>query len=153
MKQLTHPQNAPRPLQGRPVPANPGKAWAGFKGTAEVRQALLPVQKHICAYCEIELEECPPGIGFHIEHILSKTNNPSLTFEWTNLMLSCFQTGNEIPKGQFDSEPISCGHSPLKRSNNYDPVLFIKPTEPDCQRYFFYELDGRVVPHDDLNAF
>jgi len=25
--------------------------------------------------------------------------------------------------------------------------LFIKPTAHDCEDYFYYELDGRIVPH------
>lgn len=40
----------------------------------------------------------------------------------------------------------------LKQANQYDETLFIRPTEADCERYFFYELDGRIVPADNLSA-
>ena len=152
MKPLTHPPAAPRLLANRqqqPV-VEPRSAWQRFNGKQEVHQALLPAQKHLCAYCEIDLDDSPNGLGYHIEHIESKTLNPHLTFEFQNLMLSCFRTGGELRPTNEDPNPVSCGHAELKRDNQYDAAKFIKPTEQDCQKYFFYELDGRVVPHDEL---
>ncbi|WP_252177348.1 retron system putative HNH endonuclease [Endozoicomonas sp. 4G] len=153
MKQLTHPLAVPRQLQRRQQQAvdDPRTAWQRFRGKAEIYDALLPAQRHLCAYCEVELDNREEALGYHIEHIESKSGNPLLTFEFHNLMLSCFKTGNEAEQSNEDLNPVSCGHSELKRNNQYDASLFIKPTEQDCQRYFFYELDGRVVPHPDLN--
>ena len=151
MKQLTHSQTIPRVLQNKPTLVNPRKAWENFKGTGQVREALLPAQKYLCSYCEIELADIPLGLGSHIEHIESKTLNPHLTFVFTNLMLSCFQTGGELKGTEEDTGSVSCGHAPLKRKNRYNAALFIKPTETDCERYFFYELDGRIVPHPELD--
>lgn len=153
MKQLTHPQSVPRQLlsrQQQPV-NNPRAAWDRFHGKKDIHDALLPAQKHLCAYCEIELDNREEALGYHIEHIESKSENPHLTFEFQNLMLSCFRTGNEIEQTDEDLKPVSCGHAELKQNNQYDAALFIKPTEQDCQRYFFYELDGRVVAHPDLD--
>ncbi|WP_084623864.1 retron system putative HNH endonuclease [Oceanospirillum beijerinckii] len=159
MKYFSHEDQAPLLLgkrQLKPVD-NPGGAWRNYKkgerGRGRVHELttnLLVCQKSLCAYCEISLLH--PQLGFHIEHILSKSLNPELTFEYKNLMLSCFKGGGEVPASEEDPYPVSCGHALLKSSNEFDEALFIRPTEADCERYFFYELDGEIVPHDNLNA-
>jgi len=128
--------------------------WQSFKDKAAVRKKLYPRQNGLCVYCEINIElhnKNKNGIGSHIEHILPKEKHPALTFEYSNLVLSCFATGGEIKPDAQDPAPISCGHAVLKRSNNFDEALFIKPTDPNCGQYFSFELDGAVMPHPCLN--
>ena len=91
------------------------------------------------------------NIGSHVEHILPKEIHPELTFDYDNLMFSCFATGGEIKADEKDHAPVSCGHAALKRTNNFDESLFIKPTDSDCERYFSFELDGEILPHPKLN--
>lgn len=69
------------------IPQNPQNAWGSFssEGKKEIHNSLTPSQNGLCVYCEQTLDK----YGFHIEHILSKTLNPQLTFEYTNLALSC----------------------------------------------------------------
>lgn len=151
MKYLIHPVNTPRSLDLRfqlPV-GNPTTAWDNFQGKTKVHEALLPAQNYLCSYCEIELDRSNGGIGFHIEHIKPKSLNPALTFEFNNLLISCFNSGHEIPSSNDDSMPISCGHA---KGDGFAPLLFIKPTEYNCENYFFYELDGRIVPNPNLTG-
>ena len=157
MKYFEHGYEIPSLLARRatqPV-VKPPKAWNSFKrggkSSLQLIDDLLPRQYHLCSYCENRLSDSPGSLGFHIEHILSKSLNPSLTFEYTNLMLSCFKDGSEASPSEEDPEPVSCGHARLKASNGFDETFFIKPTEADCERYFFYELEGEIVPHPDLN--
>jgi uncharacterized protein (TIGR02646 family) len=103
-------------------------------------------------YCEIELARGEGELGYHIEHIEPKTINRNLTFKFNNLLISCFNEGAEVSSSNDDPKPISCGHADGKRYGNdeFDPQLFIKPTAQDCESYFYYELDGRIVPHPNL---
>jgi uncharacterized protein (TIGR02646 family) len=155
MQNLFHPINLPRALERRykkPV-GNATKAWENFKnrekGSGGIYRSLIPAQKKLCPYCETVLSREALSIGYHIEHIELKSIDPSVTFKFENLLVSCFNTGFEINPSNFDSNPISCGHAERKKVE-FDLNLFIKPTLPDCERYFFYELDGRITPHPGL---
>jgi uncharacterized protein (TIGR02646 family) len=152
MKYLSHSITWPHKLALRylqPV-NNASSAWSGFGGKVELRQSLNLTQKYLCSYCEIELRDSV--VGSHIEHIVPKSSDSTLTFYYENLMLSCFSTGAEIEASNTDPKPISCGHYKL---SNFNADLFIKPTLQNCEQLFFYELDGTVVhnpqivdPHD-----
>jgi uncharacterized protein (TIGR02646 family) len=108
----------------------------------------MPAQNYLCAYCQIRLDS---GIGHHIEHVINKSIDPTLTFEWTNLVLSCTHS-NSITATRTDGG-VSCGHSTDKRTwPTLDPK-FVSPTEIDCKRYFEYHAsDGSVQPATNLNA-
>ena len=150
MKYFIHPVNIPRKLASRykrPV-VDSTKAWDNFRGKLEVQDCLIPVQKHLCSYCETELVRGNGGIGYHIEHIEPKSMNLSRTFDFSNLLISCFDSGYEVLPSVFDPQPISCGHA---KKDEFNPLFFIKPTDQGCEGYFFYELDGRVVPNPELN--
>lgn len=123
------------------IPENPRKAWANFSrngGKQEVHEKLIPLQGSLCVYCENKLDK----YGFHIEHILSKTENPQLTFEYTNLSLSCIKDGSIFEN--TDENPVSCGHATKKQANEYDENLFIKPTEANCNSLFSYQINGEI---------
>jgi uncharacterized protein (TIGR02646 family) len=123
------------------IPENPRNAWNSFstEGKREIHDKLILLQSDLCVYCENKLDK----YGFHIEHILSKTENPELTFEYSNLSLSCIE--NESLFKNTDDNPVSCGHAPLKRRNRYDENLFIKPTEKECNSLFSYQITGEIV--------
>jgi uncharacterized protein (TIGR02646 family) len=151
----------PRLLQScktrQPIPDNPTLAWQRFaRRTAnrkQLRAALHARQDGLCAYCEITLESTDDqNIGSHVDHILPKQKHPELTFDYDNLMLSCFSTGGEIKADGKDPAPVSCGHAQLKRANNFDESLFIKPTDLNCEQFFSFELDGEAIAHPKLNS-
>ena len=150
MKFFIHPANIPRKLASRyqkPV-IDPTKAWDNFKSKKKVQDSLIPVQKYLCSYCEIELVRGDEKFGYHIEHIEPKSKNLSRTFDFSNLLISCFNSGYEIAPSVIDQNPISCGHA---KKDSFDPLLFIKPTDLECEDYFYYELDGRIVPNPSLD--
>jgi len=143
-------QQPPRKLANRKLkgtPENPRNAWDNFKGKGELKLALNQLSSGLCAYCENSLDT---QLGMHIEHILSKSSNPELTFEYSNLMLSCIQDGKVEEDG--DLTPVSCGHSALKKKNNYKKALFIKPTELKIEKYFSFEVNGKVIAKAGLNS-
>jgi len=150
MKYFIHSAEIPRKLALRyQKPINDAtKAWDNFKGKTKVQESLIATQKYLCPYCEIELARGEGEIGYHIEHIEPKSKNPSRTFDFSNLLVSCFNEGDEISPSDLDRKPISCGHA---KKSRFDPLLFIKPTDPDCETYFFYELDGRITANPGLN--
>lgn len=150
MRKFTHPINTPRKLASKNEKSvdDAEKAWKNFRGKKELQDSLIPAQKNLCPYCEIELTRSEGEIGYHIEHIEPKSMNPSRTFDFNNLLVSCFNTGGEISASDLDPQPISCGHA---KKREFDSLLFIKPTDQDCETYFFYELDGRIIANPDLN--
>lgn len=139
----------------QPEPEKPTEAWQRFNKRSasrkQLKESLHIRQNGLCAYCEIALTTADNPVGFHVEHVLPKEKHPALTFEYSNLVLSCFATGGEIKPDRFDPAPISCGHAALKSSNQFDETLFVKPTESNCGQYFSYELNGEVIPHPNLN--
>lgn len=130
------------------VPANPRNAWNNFSTEAkrEIHNSLTPLQNGLCVYCEEKLDK----YGFHIEHILSKTLNPPLTFEYSNLSLSCIENG--AISNETTPNPVSCGHAPLKKDNKYDENLFIKPTEIGCNALFQYKSNGEIAPANGIST-
>ncbi len=131
--------------QEKETPIKPKKAWTSFgrgNGKTEIRDNLYPLQKGLCVYCEEQLDK----YGFHIEHILSKDKNHRLTFEYTNLSLSCMKKLDELEKNYgITKESRSCGHSILKSENQYIEILFIKPTEKKCNLLFSYISNGKIT--------
>jgi len=159
MKFLPIAQEIPSKLKAKqerdPAPENPTSAWKNYnrgEKRDEILSDLFKRQKSLCAYCEIGLDsEYDQGIGRHIEHILPKSRHHELTFEYSNMLLSCFSTGGETHTFENDPAPISCGHATDKKRNFWNEVLFIKPTDYDCEQYFSFELDGKISPHPELN--
>ena len=86
-----------------------------------VRRQLNLEQHGFCVYCETKLGQ-DDG---HVEHIKSKSVNPPLTFDYSNLAHSC-------------NGPGHCGSFKLRQ------CLAIEP-RPGCNRYFsLMESDGRL---------
>lgn len=116
-----------------PNPSDPAVAWKNFSGKEEVRDALWPIQKGRCAYCEL----CIPCAHTPIEHIKpkSRTRFPGMTFVYTNLVLNCNDTATcTTHKGDlWDGR-------------------FIAPTDPRCETFLSYERDGHVRPSAGLLA-
>ena len=148
MIELIH-TNPPRLLEKRKsnpadngIPKDSWKAWNNFstKGKIEIHNSLIPLQKGLCIYCEEKLDK----YGFHIEHILSKSNNKSLTFEYSNLSLSCIETA--IISNETTTNSISCGHAKKKKN------LPIKPTDIGCNSLFQYKINGEIAPANGIST-
>lgn len=102
---------------------------------------LASEQYQLCAYTEIALQK----FGYHIEHIKPKSVYPEETFNYDNLVLSCFSSEN-LKKGEF----LACFGGQYKK-DEYDENKFISPLNKACEHYFSYIANGRVEPHPNLS--
>lgn len=103
---------------------------------------LKYIQKGLCAYYEIKIND--PLIGCHLEHIKPKSKFKNKTFDYENIILSCFSSDNLNSR----DPSISCGHHKL---SNFDENLFISPINQNCNDYFDYDLLGNIKPKNGLD--
>lgn len=73
-----------------------------------IKDVLVTMFHGKCAYCESKISHVAYG---HIEHFKPKSKFPDLTFEWTNLLLSCPICNSSEYKG--DSFPEAPEGGPL----------------------------------------
>ncbi|WP_367997207.1 retron system putative HNH endonuclease [Planktothrix pseudagardhii] len=94
----------------------------------EVKQALVEMFQGKCAYCESQIRIVDYG---DIEHFCpkSKSEYTDLTFEWTNLLLSCTICNNSQHKGT--NFPLDANKKPL----------LIDPTDKDTDIFAHLKLD------------
>lgn len=89
-----------------------------------------------CAYCESAIH-----CDGHIEHFRRKNPKhfPELTFEWTNLFISC-------------DSPRHCGiYKDRPSSSAYDPECLIKPDKEDPEQYLYFHSSGHVRVREGLS--
>jgi len=106
-----------------------------FIDKESIRDSLYLIQNKFCAYCESTLNS-----SVHIEHFAPKDTYPKLTFEWSNLFLSC--------NGQSH-----CGHfkdSRLAPSYNY--LNLIKPDKDCPSDFLIFNSNGLVSPLENLSS-
>ena len=140
-----------QPLMNKTPPISRAEAtarWDDFKEKTLLQSALLEDQYHLCCYSEINANDC--GWGYHIEHIENKSQNPTRTFELSNLGASALSDQDlknlkPIKKNAFG------GHA-IKKAKNVDMSLFIHCHQPDCFKFFAYLSNGHVVAANGLSA-
>ncbi|SFU97655.1 retron system putative HNH endonuclease [Pseudoduganella namucuonensis] len=122
--------------------------WDSFrpKYKREVIASLLNEQYHLCCYSELRADE--EGLGYHIEHVENKSQNPQRTFEYSNLAASALGTP-DLSEYNAQGHELFGGHAPGKQQS-VDPVRFVSCHQADCHRFFAYVSDGRVVPAQEL---
>ena len=128
--------------------------WSSFGYKGEVMERLLDEQYHLCCYSEFRPDQ--EGLGYHIEHIENKSQNPARTFDYANLGASALDSTIALQqlKKQKDTDPeaVFGGHASGKRAS-VDLTQFISCHQPDCARYFSYlPTSGEVVPREGLMA-
>jgi uncharacterized protein (TIGR02646 family) len=101
-------------------------------------------QKYLCVYCESKISA--DKNSSHIEHIKPKSQNkfPELTFEYSNLAVSCNGTcNNEVD----DNTKYNCGHI---KENEYNEDKFLNPVELiNIRDYFQYDIDALLINSSD----
>jgi uncharacterized protein (TIGR02646 family) len=128
--------------QNPPTTANEATSrWSSFGYKETLLDYLLDEQYGLCCYSELRADL--EGLGYHIEHLQPKSDNPARTFDYNNLAASALNTDDLAT-----IEDLFGGHA---KQSEYDLHLFISCHELDCDRYFAYLSDGRVVPSNRLN--
>ncbi|WP_031597388.1 retron system putative HNH endonuclease [Ferrovum myxofaciens] len=133
-------------------PTTPQQAtsrWSSFSHKAAVQQSILNEQYQLCCYSEMRSDE--EGLGYHIEHVENKSQNPARTFDYRNLAASALDSSNDLAAFKAQGHEVFGGHAPGKR-DSVDLARFVSCHQLDCRRYFAYLSDGRVVPAGNLNA-
>ncbi len=102
-----------------------------------LKAALLQEQHQVCCYCERDIT----ASHSHIEHLVPKSVNDALTFDYANLLASC---EGESGKGR---SPETCGH--LKD----DRALPVHPFVPECGAHFVFGSAGNVTPAPEPSRF
>lgn len=130
-----HPPHTPEQAQTR---------WRSFKDKHALQDRLLAEQYALCCYTELRADQ--EQLGYHIEHVENKAQNPGRTFDYSNLAASALQSQD---LARLKHEAFG-GHAPGKQSG-VSMQAFVSPHQSDCARFFHYLSDGRVVPAMDLN--
>ena len=146
---VLHHQEWPRKLKEKfdnfvPTTKEEAKSsWSSFTGKDDLVSNLKHIQKGLCAYCEVKINDSL--IGYHLEHIKPKSKFNDKTFDYQNIILSCFSSNNLNTK----DPSISCGHHKV---SNFDENLFISPINQNCNNYFEYDLLGKIKPKNGLDG-
>ncbi|EAW0682737.1 retron system putative HNH endonuclease [Salmonella enterica] len=123
------------------------RRWRNFRrDKADLMTLLLNEQYHLCCYSEIRADL--RGLGYHIEHVENKSQQPGRTFDYQNLAASALDSENGLHL--FGINAFG-GHSRGKQEA-VDMATFIHCHMSGCSRYSAYLSDGRIVPADELNA-
>ncbi len=129
-----------------PTGAQAKSRWSSFGHKDYVISSLLEEQFQLCCYSELRADQ--EGLGFHIEHVENKSQNPSRTFDYTNLAASALRH-DDLP---FLNRGEAFGGHAVGKQQACDTARLVSCHQPDCARYFAYLSDGRVVPSIALVA-
>lgn len=124
--------------------------WRSFGHKATVLQLLLAEQYHLCCYSELSADQ--ENLGYHIEHVENKSQNPPRTFDYGNLAACALDSGNDLSAFAAQGHEVFGGHAPGKQQT-CDMTRFVSCHQPDCPRFFAYLSDGRVIPALKLTAY
>ena len=123
--------------------------WRGFGYKQTVRESLLDEQYHLCCYSELRADQ--EGLGYHVEHVENKSQNPQRTFEYANLAASALASEDDLRAFKAQGYEVFGGHAPGKQ-HACDMTRFVSCHQADCHRFFAYVSDGRVIPSRTLDA-
>lgn len=116
---------------------NHPKRWEEAKDESPIwRKRILEHEQHgLSGYTEapLRLEKS------HIDHFRKQSLYPHLVFDWNNYIVD----GNDDTYGARYKDSIV-----HKQANN---ETLINPIVEDAQRFFKYELSGKIVPAESLN--
>jgi uncharacterized protein (TIGR02646 family) len=69
--------------------------WRSFRRhRQQVLQSLLDEQYHLCCYSELRADQ--ESLGYHIEHVENKSQNPPRTFDYGNLAACALDSDNDL---------------------------------------------------------
>ena len=118
--------------------------WDEYRaGKKQLREYILNnEQYHLCVYCERTIS-ADAGES-HAEHVQPKDLYPELTFDYSNLAVSC--EGTQVDPTEMsgtNSTGHSCGH---KKANEYDEALFLNPLRQlDIADYIVFQPQTQFI--------
>lgn len=122
--------------------------WSSLGNKSKLLAQLLDEQYQLCCYSEIRADLL--DLGYHIEHVENKRQNPQRTFDYTNLAASALSSNDISSTGSLQQPAVFGGHAQNKQKN-VDMQRFVLPFQVDCTRFFNYLSDGRVIPAHGLS--
>ena len=153
-KQGAGPQRLQQAHSNPPQTAEQAKSRWNSYGHKQVllSEHLLPEQYGLCGYSEVDAEAL--RLGFHIEHVENKSQNPARTFDNHNLIASAFSSQEGLPLAKVQNWEVFGGHTSGKqgRPTPVDMTRLVSPLLPDCAGFFAYLSDGTVEPKLNLSA-
>ncbi|KAM3091558.1 retron system putative HNH endonuclease [Phormidesmis sp. 146-35] len=113
---------------------NRNKTWKNFNPPVKqaVRQSLLQEQGYICCYCEMRIGT----LTCRIDHLVPRSVDRSLWFDYYNLLASC--PGED----EVEKKPVFCEQ---QRGNRLLPV---SPLQEECIQAFGFRENGEVFAKD-----
>lgn len=123
--------------------------WSSFAHKETLLGYLLDEQYQLCCYSELRADL--DGLGYHIEHVENKSQNPPRTFDYRNLAASALNSAADLSAFKALGHEVFGGHAPNKQEA-CDISRFISCHQQDCRRFFSYLSDGRIVPSPLLDA-
>jgi uncharacterized protein (TIGR02646 family) len=139
MRTIIKTQTPPSCLGNQPS----GQDWGDFIKTpchALVSDSLRKEQDNLCCYCEAEVK----SDNSHVEHLVPRSTNAGLTYDYTNMASSC-NGGNTMDHcGCFKDD---CHQNPYF---HYDHSLFCSPRNTATCGLFQYLASGDIMPPDQL---
>jgi uncharacterized protein (TIGR02646 family) len=123
------------------------QAWKNFGAKTSVINALLHEQYHLCCYSEIRADQ--EGLGYHIEHVENKSQNPQRTFDPGNLAASAIDSDRGVALLKNEPPPLHSqifgGHA-LGKAQGCDMQLFVSCFQANCATYFVFLSNGEIKP-------
>lgn len=123
----------------------PARKFSSLSGAekAEVRTALLDLQRERCAYCERRTGlACDEG---HVEHFRNQADHEHLETDWNNLFWSC---NDEKTCGKHKDK---CDRPAPSSKRSFDPADIIKPCTDDPEHFMMFVSDGTITHRSGLN--
>lgn len=127
------------------VPYDPARRYANLNafGKAEIRTALLTMQKERCAYCERRTGQAQND--GHIEHFQNQAGHQHLDTDWNNLFWSCL---DEKSCGKHKDQCKVVGSTGKSRPFNVADI--IEPCTDDPEHFMMFISDGTIAPRENL---
>lgn len=129
------------------TPHDPSRKYEQLTGgqKTEIRNALLTMQKHRCAYCERRTGTA--ANDGHIEHFRNQANHPDMTTDWNNMFWSC----TDIKFcGKHKDECKIVGGTGKCRAFNIQDIL--DPSVDDPEYFMLFISDGSIQQRANLTA-
>jgi uncharacterized protein (TIGR02646 family) len=101
--------------------------WRSFGHKITVQQLLLAEQYQLCCYSELRADQ--ESLGYHIEHVENKSQNPPRTFDYSNLAASALDSTNDLSVFAAQGYEVFGGHAPGKQQA-CDMTRFVSCHQP-----------------------